>query len=93
MTNSQRTEADLGRGAYEKAEAVREAERRLPNFFYMTRTLESTGSFPDKLSPVYGVREFTSKEELDQYVQLNGMSDRSFIAKRLESKVDLTLSE
>ncbi len=91
MENSQITEVDLGREAYEKAEAVKLAERRLPNFFYITRTFD-TGNFPEKPSPVYSVIEFTSKEELGKYVQLNGISDRSFITKRLESKLDLTLS-
>jgi len=91
MENSQTTEVDLGREAYEKAEAVKLAERRLPNFFYITRTFYNEG-FPAKPSPIYSVTEFTSKEELDKYVQLNGISARSFIAKRLESKLDLTLS-
>ncbi len=70
-----------------------------PRYFYMTRSVELNDvTIPPIPHVEYEVREFTTKEELDYYLRTEGLDEGSetvkcFIAKRLELKVDLTLSE
>lgn len=86
-------EGKLARLLYDRAEAA----KVLPNFFYIVRIVQSSDNFPGSFVPRYEIKEFSTREELTKYIEENGMPSgnmsQCFTAKRLETKLEVTLSE
>lgn len=87
------------RAEYGPDSEFRELVSKTPKFFYLTRYVQTDiTAEPTRHHIEYKVREFETEEQLTQYVKENGMGDaavhvQTLLARRLESKIDVTLSE
>jgi hypothetical protein len=96
-----KTDKTRAKKAYEEAVRIRSVP--LPNYFVMKRYVETNElTNPPSKDVQYVVKEFATKEKLAEYVKTEGISGINqigsmghgiFITKRLESKLDLSISE